>query len=51
MTLRCAIQTCGAQAAEVVAHPGRGEPATPLCDYHAAVVHRRLDAEVVASAV
>jgi len=45
--MNCALQTCGREAAELVAHPRRPEPRTPLCDHHAGVVHDALDAEVI----
>ena len=31
----CALVGCGDLASHVVAHPGRPEPSTPLCAYHA----------------
>lgn len=46
--MRCAIQTCGGKASEVVDHLGRPEAATPLCDLHATRVRRHLGSDPLA---
>lgn len=47
----CALLDCHQSAAKSVVHPHRPEPATPLCQHHAATVLEQVtEAEVVANA-
>lgn len=43
----CAIATCDKSTADLVNHPGRGEPHTALCAHHAEIARDELGAEVV----
>lgn len=43
----CEIATCDESTADLVDHPGRGEPHTALCAHHAEIARDELGAEVV----
>jgi len=45
--MRCDVEACGERAREALSHPGRPEPITWLCEYHADRASRWADAAIL----